>query len=1314
MGNGTALTERSVSVDALDAMLQQIIARSNENNDLAEHLHAQSISDIHWDKLQHLRIVGNTNREYLDYFENHGITRGLYSNDDGSWLLAIPPQNQGPRLYLRRCGPALRSLTVENFFRSAAQLDLGHLTSLTALRIVRCDGLNAVRGLENLTDLTQLELSDCHALTALPGLEQLCRLRKLKIYAYNLTDLPELEQLTGLTHLDLSGCTDLTELRGLEKLSGLTYLDLSRCWHLARLPELEKLTNLTHLYLSHCTWLTELDGLEKLTGLTSLDLSWCNQLTELSGLEGLTSLTYLDVSNCDEVNQLSGLENLTNLTHLDVSSCEELSHLPVLETLTSLTYLNLSGCEFLTELPNLEKLTNLVHLDVSGCNELAELPGLEKLSNLVYLDVSGCDELSQLPGLEKLISLKRLNASDCALLDQLSGLENLTSLVYLDVSNCDGLDELPSLEKLTSLKYLNVSNCALLDQLPGLENLTSLTHLNASGCGKLSRLSGLENLMNLTNLNLSWCHHLSQLPRLEKLNSLTHLYLRGRIMVQLPDSLSQCKNLQTLDLSMMHLSDLPDWVPERFKRFITDSRQLLMYPEIGTLTLFGTIIDTIPDMSIFEQSPAMVAKFFEERKRGNTHPLNEIKVVFLGDGEAGKSHTIARLMNDGGEPDHAVFDGQSTPGIVIRDKEYDLGDRTIRVHYWDFGGQEIMHSMHRIFLTGRTMYVILLNARDDTQSDRAKYWLHNVKSFAPNAPVLLVLNKIDQNESASVDERDLRGRYDKLTQVIKLSARDFSQEEFNDCFTNVLLEEIRKTGFLDAQWPNSWTKVKERLEKMQSHYIMGDAYEDICLECQVNENQENLLHWFNDLGISFCCRDNGDYALKDYVILRPDWITNALYIILFNSLAGARNGLIPHSSIFDILGTAHKNPAIRCTLPNARYNSGDIQYVLGIMRKFNLSFTDGHKNEFIPMLCQQNSMVDVQYYHKDAEILEFNMEFDYLPNNLLHRLMVERYNELDMTAVWRTGARFHFKELGYSAVVVIDGETLRFFIRHENDMHRPNTYLTMLKANVDRIVENMGLKHPSCQLVYKLDGKREEFDFGLLKEMLDARVPSIYSRIQRKQIPIEGILNQSAPDGLEDETKLLDAIRKSCLNLQAEPDYYLKDGESGWGMEDKRNRRIRDDLQMLGYDVKDQTQRGLSGTGRGIGELDMLLYNDRKEPWTIIEALRVSSGAKTEWNKHLDKLVANYNYFGAPCLYLLTYVDSDATDFERIWDGYQRHIPRNDPGKFTYCANSLVVLNAADGPRYIKTAKCQYECGAQMTTAYHIFVLVPRQGETLP
>lgn len=564
------------------------------------------------------------------------------------------------------------------------------------------------------------------------------------------------------------------------------------------------------------------------------------------------------------------------------------------------------------------------------------------------------------------------------------------------------------LSTFTALVQLRVWNDRKMTEITGLEHLTQLTDLRLFRCHNLTCFPELKYLTQLEKLLIIDCNGLKQLPELSYLTQLTKLSLSEcRNFIELPDGIRNMKSLRYLDLSGLRLRDLPDWFPQ-----IAESFSLKGLRRNGKkkaiVHLNGTAVEDMKDMSIFEQPYEMVAKWFEARKLGRTHPLNEIKVVFLGDGEAGKSHTIARLMNDGEEPDRSIYDGHSTPGILIRNKEYDLDGRKIQVHYWDFGGQEIMHSMHRIFLTGRTMYVVLLNARDDTQGDRARYWLHNVKSFAPDAPVLLVLNKIDQNETASVDEVDLRGRYDKLTQVVKLSALKFSQDEFNKTFTDVLLEEIKRTGYLDAEWPTSWTQIKEKLENMTTHYIMGDVYQAICGEYQVDDNQKNLLHWFNDLGISFCCCDEDDYALEDYVILRPDWITNALYIILFNHLEGARNGLIPHRSIYTLLKNAHGNPAVRCTLPQAKYSGGDIQYVLGIMRKFNLSFTDGHENEFIPMLCQQNSTVDVQYYRKDTETLEFNMEFDYLPSNLLHRLMVERHSELDMANVWRTGARFQF------------------------------------------------------------------------------------------------------------------------------------------------------------------------------------------------------------------------------------------------------------------------------------------------------------------
>ena len=976
-------------------------------------------------------------------------------------------------------------------------------------------------------------------------------------------------------------------------------------------------------------------------------------------------------------------------------------------------------------------------------------------SELKTLEIRNTSVAMGILDISRLSGLTELTIRDCTNLTVLSGLEHLLHLTKLCLSGCGSLTALQGVKNLPQLTELNLAGCHSLTQLSPLDGLDQLSVLNLSNCKSLPELPGLINLPRLFKLDLSCCHSLTKLPELRYLPELEIIDLSDTAITSLPKSICKLDSLRYLNLSDLRMTEFPHFLIDIASKFLSGTGSItdrlvykidvkiaeLEYDEKRNskqqrernsiedsdkkvaVALFDTSIQGV-DMSIFDQPYEVLAKWFEEQKRGRTQPLNEIKVVFLGDGEAGKSHTIARLMNDGGEPDHAIFDGQSTPGIVIRNKEYDLGDRTIQVHYWDFGGQEIMHSMHRIFLTGRTMYVILLNARDDTQSDRAKYWLHNVKSFAPNAPVLLVLNKIDQNESASVDERDLWGRYEKLTQVVKLSALKYSQEEFNNCFTNVLLEEIQKTGFLDAQWPIAWTKVKDKLENMETHYIMGSDYQALCQECKVDDNQKNLLHWFNDLGISFCCDGEDDYTLEDYVILRPDWITNALYIILFNTMEGVRNGLIPHRSIYNLLKNAHTNHEIRCTLPQARYTSSDIDYVLRIMRKFNLSFTDGQDNEFIPMLCQQNSLVDVQYYQRDSEILEFNMEFDYLPNNLLHRLMVERYSELDMETVWRTGARFQLPELGLSAVLVIDGNTLRFFIRHTDSMHHPNTYLTMhhpntyltmLKAHVDRIVAKMGLKAPSCKLVYKLDGQRDEFDFENLKLWQKLGMPGVPSPSHGIVIPFQDILNQSAPDNLDDEKKLLEKIIQACGNIQDEPIYRLvpkSNGQgyvNGKGMEDLRNRRVRDNLINIGYRMSDQSQRGSSGTGKSIGELDMLVYNDSNEPWTIIEALRVSDKDKTEWNKHLKKLSDNYNTRGFPALYLLTYVDADNTTFAQIWESYQEHIKTYAPGQLKYADESFVELNASQN-QYIKVAKCRYSGGVDPITVYHIFARIHIQN----
>ena len=916
--------------------------------------------------------------------------------------------------------------------------------------------------------------------------------------------------------------------------------------------------------------------------------------------------------------------------------------------------------------------------------------------------------LSAIHGLSELSDLVSLDCSYCDFLQELPGIAGLSNLIMLLLTGCINLRELPNLENLTQLTRLDLSSDHNLQKLSGLGNLTQLTNLYLPGCTSLRELPGLGNLSRLTFLDLSNCVNLEHLPTMENLTLMTDLLLRGcTLLRELPEGLRKMTTLRRLTISDLRLQDLPDWLPEIAESFSFDDiwehgqKKAIVF-------LKNTTVENIPDMSIFEQPYEVVAEWFKNRALGRTQPLNEIKVVFLGDGEAGKSLTIARLMSGGGEP--VDYMDETTPGIVIKDKEYDLDGRKIQVHYWDFGGQEIMHSMHRIFLTKRTMYVVLLNAREDKQGEQAQYWLQNIQSFAPDAPVLLVLNKIDRNPKAELAERTLRSTYPGLTQIVRLSATEFDKDRFNKEFTDVLLDEIVKTGYLEAQWPSAWIKVKEQLEKMKSHYILGNEYKALCTKCQVDDVQTELLHWFNDLGVSFCFCGKEDYVLKKHVILRPDWITNGLYIILFNECAGAQNGQIPHESIYALLERAGEDKSIRCTLPEARYDRpGDIEYVLGVMRKFQLSLDTKDGKEFIPMLCQHDSTMDIHYYKNDTDILEFNMVFKYLPENLLHRLMVERYTELDLDNVWRNGARFQLKELGYSAVVFIDTDnTLRFFIRHTDPMHRPNTYLTVLKDNVDRIVEKMALEAPTCKLIYKLNGKRDEFDYEEVKLNRQLGDTTMTSKAHRKKILIEDILNQSAPDNTEKEMRLLADIRRSCQHIQGEPSYYLTD--DGQGLEDNRNRRIRDDLHGWHYRIQDQTQRGLSGGGKGIGELDLLLFSENTEPWTAIEALRVSNGTKAPWNRHLDKLLDNYNYFGAPFLYLLTYVDADPKRFAKIWQDYQKHIPDYVSGHYRCIENSFSSLEK-ESTHAFKAAKCLYSCGGDPITVYHIFARIPLHGE---
>ena len=124
---------------------------------------------------------------------------------------------------------------------------------------------------------------------------------------------------------------------------------------------------------------------------------------------------------------------------------------------------------------------------------------------------------------------------------------------------------------------------------------------------------------------------------------------------------------------------------------------------------------------------------------------------------------------------------------------------------------------------------------------------------------------------------------------------------------------------------------------------------DICDICEVEADHTirmQLLDWFSDLGISFCYSDS--HQLANYMVLRPDWITNAIYIILFNGVKYAKNGIIDHNSLFELLSNKKNGKRVL----QIEYSNSEIEYVLGVVRKFKLSYRLNDISEFIPRgLC---------------------------------------------------------------------------------------------------------------------------------------------------------------------------------------------------------------------------------------------------------------------------------------------------------------------------------------------------------------------------
>ena len=674
---------------------------------------------------------------------------------------------------------------------------------------------------------------------------------------------------------------------------------------------------------------------------------------------------------------------------------------------TDATFLDLSELELTTVSKELGQLSNLTALSLSQ-NQLTEVPKeLGQLSNLTELYLSQ-NQLIEVPKeLGQLSNLTELYLYQNQLTEvpkELGQLSNLTAL-YLDHNQ---LTEVPKeLGQLSSLTALFLPHNQLTEVPKELGQLSNLTALFLSHNQLTEVPKELGQLSNLTQLDLEH-NQLTEVPKeLGQLSNLTALFLSHNQLTEVPKELGQLSNLTALYLHGNDALGLsaeilgPTWKDVRDQdKTPSDPKNILNY--------YFSLADTI-------------------------QPLNEAKLILVGFGFVGKTSLINRLIYQTFDPNcHKTQGIQITQWpIQLQDKDSNLEDITL--HVWDFGGQEIMHSTHQFFLTERSLYVLVLNGRQGHEDSDAEYWLELIQSFGGNSPVLVVLNKI-QEQPFDVNRRALLEKYPNIKGFIRT---DCKADIGIDHLQTAIYQATDRLEHLRTPFPGSWSTIKDRLANMPENYISFEKYRDLCHQDGETDpgKQDSLAVHLHNLGIALNYKD--DPRLRDTHVLNPHWVTNGIYTLLNAHELANTNGELESSWLTRILdATAY---------PPERHG-----FLLDLMRKFELCFRfqeDDHRYLIPDLLDKQQPAAAADF--NPAECLNFRYEYPILPEGLLPRFIVRTHLLSAPNLRWRTGVILAFE--GNRALVRGDRQQRSVTINIQGPTNSRRRLLAIIRSDFDRI-----------------------------------------------------------------------------------------------------------------------------------------------------------------------------------------------------------------------------------------------------------------------
>jgi hypothetical protein len=313
-------------------------------------------------------------------------------------------------------------------------------------------------------------------------------------------------------------------------------------------------------------------------------------------------------------------------------------------------------------------------------------------------------------------------------------------------------------------------------------------------------------------------------------------------------------------------------------------------------------------------------------------------------------------------------------------------------------------------MTKRAVYLVVLDGRREETADS---WLRLIKILSPGSPVFVIINKLDENPTYDLNRADLRRNFPNIEGFFHLSCLT---DQGLDSFLSTFWSRVGEFELPRLRFSRQWLKVKDELLARPEPLLNLSSYSANCITNQVTDpaEQDALLNCLNDLGLIL---HFPGYRLGDHIVLKPHWLTDAVYALLADDGAKRGGGIVDRNDVESMLNTAQ--------LPY-HYAREECRFIIDLMEEFEVCLEIGRDKLLIPdLLSREEPALPDMDQQQSFLVMQFD---DFLPLSILHRIVVRLKGDVKSDLLWRTGAIFEDSVLQTSAVVKLEQGSSRLVV----------------------------------------------------------------------------------------------------------------------------------------------------------------------------------------------------------------------------------------------------------------------------------------------